>query len=243
MPLWWFLIALVFRTATCLFYSRFFCYSWRKKEEKSLFKGQKVSDMWLSTSKLLLQSFFALAARPLWDLTVDMYPHVRIFGLHCPQTSGGGSQPLHCWPDFWACSVESRPAKVGHGDVPSAEKNVSYSTGHIWLVGILVFPFGTERLAGVGRRLGMAGQPRPLVACLVWAPKAFGYGVCFPWEGDSWAGLEQNFASFILPRPKKKYFLFILFFNHINNDGKQTLFFSCLLSASKLGWLCLLFII
>lgn len=147
MPLWWFLIALVFRTATCLFYSRFFCYSWRKKEEKSLFKGQKVSDMWLSTSKLLLQSFFALAARPLWDLTVDMYPHVRIFGLHCPQTSGGGSQPLHCWPDFWACSVESRPAKVGHGDVPSAEKNVSYSTGHIWLVGILVFPFGTERLA------------------------------------------------------------------------------------------------
>lgn len=142
MPLWWFLIALVFRTATCLFYSRFFCYSWRKKEEKSLFKGQKVSDMWLSTSNLLLQSFFALAARPLWDLTVDMYPHVRIFGLHCPQTSGGGSQPLHCWPDFWACSVESRPAKVGHGDVPSAEKNVSYSTGHIWLVGMLVFPFG-----------------------------------------------------------------------------------------------------
>lgn len=104
-----------------------------KRKRKSLFKGQKVSDMWLSTSKLLLQSFFALAARPLWDLTVDMYPHVRIFGLHCPQTSGGGSQPLHCWPDFWACSVESRPAKVGHDDVPSAEKNVSYSTGHIWL--------------------------------------------------------------------------------------------------------------
>jgi len=47
-----------------------------------------------------------------------MYPHVRIIGLHCPQTSEGGAQTLHCWPDFWACSVESRPSKVGHDDVP-----------------------------------------------------------------------------------------------------------------------------
>lgn len=157
MPLWWFLIALMFRTATCLFYSRFFCYSWRKKEEKSLFKGQKVSDMWLSTSKLLLQSFFALAARPLWDLTVDMYPHVRIIGLHCPQTSGGGAQPLHCWPDFWACSVESRPPKVGHDNVPLCWEKCQLQHWSHLTSGIFVFPCGTERLAGVGRRFGMAG--------------------------------------------------------------------------------------
>lgn len=41
MPLWWFFIALVSHKATCLFYSCFFCYSWRKKEEKGLFKGRK----------------------------------------------------------------------------------------------------------------------------------------------------------------------------------------------------------
>lgn len=29
-----------------------------------------------------------------------------------------GRSTDHCWPDFWACSVESRPSKVGHDDVP-----------------------------------------------------------------------------------------------------------------------------
>lgn len=201
MPLWWFLIALVFRTATCLFYSRFFCYSWRKKEEKSLFKGQKVSDMWLSTSKLLLQSFFTLAARPLWDLTVDMYPHVRIIGLHCPQTSGGGAQPLYCWPDFWACSVESRPPKVGHDDVPPLLRKMSVTalvTSNFWVyLYFLLAPRGWQVLAWLDNHSHWF---------LAWCEllRQFGYRVCFPREGDAWAGLERNSTSFILPRQKKK---------------------------------------
>lgn len=94
---------------------------------------------------------------------MDMYPHVRIFGLHCPQTSGGGSQPLHCWPDFWACSVESRPAKVGHDDVPSAEKKKKCQLQH-WshlTLGVLVFPLalrGWQVLAEVLAWLGNHGH-------------------------------------------------------------------------------------
>lgn len=89
-----------------------------KRKRKASLKGRKYLTCGYQLQNFYCSLYFTLAARPLWDLTVDMYPHVRIIGLHCPQTSGGGAQPLHCWPDFWACSVESRPPKVGHDDVP-----------------------------------------------------------------------------------------------------------------------------
>lgn len=89
-----------------------------KRKKKASLRAESIWHVAINFKTSIAVFIVTFAARPLWDLTVDMYPHVRIIGLHCPQTSEGGAQTLHCWPDFWACSVESRPSKVGHDDVP-----------------------------------------------------------------------------------------------------------------------------